>query len=317
MRQAGRYLPEYRALRERAGDFLSLCMNPDWACEVTLQPIKRFDFDAAILFSDILVVPLAMGQKLWFEPGEGPRLEPALATTQWQTLGPHPAALEPIYATVRKVRAALAPSKALIGFAGSPWTVATYMVAGGSTKDHAPARLAAYRDPTGFKTLIDAIVAQTVAYLAGQVAAGVDVLMLFDSWAGVLPPDQFEQWVIAPTVDIIKALRARGITTPIIGFPRGAGLAAAAYARETGIQGLGVEEQMELPMLLKLVPPSLAIQGNIDALALQAGGAALDRAIDTVRAQCAGRPHILNLGHGITPSVPLEHVQQLIHRVRS
>jgi uroporphyrinogen decarboxylase len=316
MRQAGRYLPEYRALREQAGGFLPLCMTPEWAAEVTLQPIVRFGFDAAILFSDILIVPYAMGQNLWFETGEGPRLAPPLHDTPLETLVPVPGRLSPIYKTVALVKARLAEATTLVGFAGSPWTVATYMVAGQGSRDHAAARLMAYSDAQRFGALIEAIISTTVDYLAGQVAAGADALMLFDSWAGVLPPAEFERWVIAPNARIVELLRARGITVPIIGFPRGAGLAAAAFAREVGVQGLGVEEQMDLPALLKILPENIAIQGNLDTLALKCGGAVLDQSIDRILNQLQGRPHIFNLGHGITPDVPIAHVEQLLARIR-
>jgi uroporphyrinogen decarboxylase len=316
MRQAGRYLPEYRALRETAGGFMRLCLTPEWAADVTLQPIRRFGFDAAILFSDILIVPYAMGQNLWFEPGEGPRLDPPLSTSQLEALTPAPDRLASIYKTVALVKARLPASTTLIGFAGSPWTVATYMVAGQGSKDHAAARLMAYSDAQRFGALIAAIISTTVEYLVGQVAAGADALMLFDSWAGVLPPAEFERWVIAPNARIVELLRSRGITVPIIGFPRGAGLAAAAFAREVGVQGLGVEEQMDLPALLKLLPENIAIQGNLDSVALKCGGAALDQSIDRILHQLQGRPHIFNLGHGITPDVPIAHVEQLLARLR-
>jgi uroporphyrinogen decarboxylase len=317
MRQAGRYLPEYRALRAQAGGFMPLCLTPEWAAEVTLQPIRRFGFDAAILFSDILIVPYAMGQNLWFEAGEGPRLAPALADTPLEALLPMPDRLASIYKTVALVKARLPATTTLIGFAGSPWTVATYMVAGQGSKDHAAARFMAYSDAQRFGALIEAIVAMTVDYLAGQVAAGAEALMLFDSWAGVLPPTEFERWVIAPNARIVMQLRARGIDVPIIGFPRGAGLAAAAFAREVGIQGLGIEEQMDVPALLKLLPGHIAVQGNLDTLALKCGGTVLDEAIDRIIGQFAGRPHIFNLGHGITPEVPVAHVSQLLKRIRN
>jgi uroporphyrinogen decarboxylase len=317
MRQAGRYLPEYRSLRAQAGGFMPLCLTPEWAAEVTLQPIRRFGFDAAILFSDILIVPYAMGQNLWFEAGEGPRLAPALADTPLEALLPMPERLASIYKTVALVKARLPATTTLIGFAGSPWTVATYMVAGQGSKDHAAARFMAYSDAQRFGALIEAIVAMTVDYLAGQVAAGAEVLMLFDSWAGVLPPTEFERWVIAPNARIVTQLRACGIDVPIIGFPRGAGLAAAAFAREVGIQGLGIEEQMDVPALLKLLPGHIAVQGNLDTLALKCGGRVLDEAIDRIMGQFAGRPHIFNLGHGITPEVPVSHVSQLLKRIRN
>jgi uroporphyrinogen decarboxylase len=316
MRQAGRYLPEYRALRETAGGFLSLCMTPEWGADVTLQPIVRFGFDAAILFSDILVVPYAMGQNLWFESGEGPRLAPALFDTPLDQLVSVPERLSPVYKTVALVKTRLPATTTLIGFAGSPWTVATYMVAGQGSRDHAVARSMAYGDAQRFGALIEAIISTTVEYLAGQVAAGVEALMLFDSWAGVLPPVEFERWVIAPNARIVALLRKRGIDVPIIGFPRGAGLAAAAFAREVGVQGLGIEEQMDVPALLKLLPENIAVQGNLDSLALKCGGAVLDQQIDRILQQLQGRPHIFNLGHGITPDVPIAHVEQLLRRVR-
>jgi uroporphyrinogen decarboxylase len=316
MRQAGRYLPEYRALREKAGGFMPLCLTPEWAADVTLQPIQRFGFDAAILFSDILIVPYAMGQDLWFETGEGPRLAPPLSQSALEALTPAPERLASIYKTVVLVKSRLPAATTLIGFAGSPWTVATYMVAGQGSRDHSAARLMAYSDAQRFGALIEAIITTTVDYLVGQVAAGADALMLFDSWAGVLPPAEFERWVIAPNARIVALLRARGIHVPIIGFPRGAGLAAAAFAREVGVQGLGVEEQMDLPSLLKLLPDHIAVQGNLDTLVLKAGGAVLDKSIDRILSLLQGRPHIFNLGHGITPDVPIAHVEQLLSRLR-
>jgi uroporphyrinogen decarboxylase len=316
MRQAGRYLPEYRALREKAGGFMPLCLTPEWAADVTLQPIQRFGFDAAILFSDILIVPYAMGQDLWFETGEGPRLAPPLSNHMLAALTPQPQRLASIYKTVALVKSRLPAATTLIGFAGSPWTVATYMVAGAGSRDHGAARLIAYRDAQRFGALIEAIIETTVDYLTGQVTAGADALMLFDSWAGVLPPAQFERWVIAPNARIVELLRARNINVPIIGFPRGAGLAAAAFAREVGVQGLGIEEQMDLPALLKSLPSHIAIQGNLDTLALRAGGVALDQSVDRILNLLRGRPHIFNLGHGITPDVPIAHVEQLLGRLR-
>ena len=316
MRQAGRYLPEYRALREQAGGFLPLCLTPEWAAEITLQPIRRFGFDAAILFSDILIVPYAMGQDLWFEAGEGPRLAPALLDGLGDRLTAATQRMAPVFKTVALLASRLPSNVTLIGFAGSPWTVATYMVAGAGSKDQAAARLLAYRDPHAFALLIDAIIATTLDYLAGQVSAGAEALMLFDSWAGVLPPAEFERWVIAPTARLVEQLRQRGCDVPILGFPRGAGLAAAAYACETGIDGLSVEEQCDLDQLLPLLPERLAVQGNLDGLLLRAGGAALDQGIDHLLDTMKGRPHIFNLGHGITPEVPPEHVARLVDRVR-
>lgn len=313
MRQAGRYLPEYRALREKAGGFLELVLDPEAAAEVTLQPIRRFGFDAAILFSDILVVPWAMGQELRFAAGEGPVLTPALKD------GPIPMALmametkakklAPIIETVRRVRAALPADRALIGFAGGPWTVATYMLAGEGGHVEV-ARLAALRDPFAFGMLIDRITNVTAGYLAAQIAAGADAVKIFDSWAGALSPAEFERWVVRPTRQIVATI---GHLAPVIGFPRGAGARLAAYARETGVRAVALDETATPEGL----PEGLPVQGNLDPLALLAGGAALDRELDAVRQRFAGRPHILNLGHGIDKETPIAHVEQLMARLRA
>ncbi len=316
MRQAGRYLPEYRALRAQKGGFLELCYDSDAAAEVTLQPIRRFGFDGAILFSDILVIPHALGQHLWFEAGEGPRLAPPLVDSALTALQGVPQRLEPVYGTVRRVAAALPPQTTLLGFAGSPWTVATYMVAGQGSKDQAAARAMAYADPEGFGAIIAAIVDATVDYLAGQIDAGVDAVQLFESWAGSLAPAQFERWVIAPNAEIVRRLRARYPATPIIGFPKGAGGKLAAYARETGVDALGLDETVDPAWADTVLPRDLPVQGNLDPLALRTGGAALDGAVDAILAALRGRPHIFNLGHGITPDVPVEHVAALLRRVR-
>lgn len=316
MRQAGRYLPEYRALRAQKGGFLELCYDSDAAAEVTLQPIRRFGFDGAILFSDILVIPHALGQHLWFEAGEGPRLAPPLVDSALTALQGVPQRLEPVYGTVRRVAAALPSQTTLLGFAGSPWTVATYMVAGQGSKDQAAARTMAYADPEGFGAIIAAIIDATVDYLAGQIDAGVDAVQLFESWAGSLAPAQFERWVIAPNAEIVRLLRARYPATPIIGFPKGAGGKLAAYARETGVDALGLDETVDPAWADTVLPRDLPVQGNLDPLALRTGGAALDGAIDAILAALRGRPHIFNLGHGITPDVPVEHVAALLRRVR-
>lgn len=316
MRQAGRYLPEYRALRAQKGGFLELCYDSDAAAEVTLQPIRRFGFDGAILFSDILVIPHALGQHLWFETGEGPRLAPPLVDSALTALQGVPERLEPVYGTVRRVAAALPPQTTLLGFAGSPWTVATYMVAGQGSKDQAAARTMAYADPEGFGAIIAAIVDATLDYLAGQIDAGVDAVQLFESWAGSLAPAQFERWVIAPNAEIVRRLRARYPVTPIIGFPKGAGGKLAAYARETGVDALGLDETVDPAWADTVLPRDLPVQGNLDPLALRTGGAALDGAVDAILAALRGRPHIFNLGHGITPDVPVEHVAALLRRVR-
>ena len=315
MRQAGRYLPEYRALRAEKGSFLNLCYDSDAAAEITLQPIRRFGFDIAILFSDILIVPHGMGQHLSFTEGEGPRLAPPLSGASLGSLEPARHHYLAIWETVRKVRAALAPDKALFGFAGSPYTVATYMVAGQGSKDQADARLMAYADPGRFQALIDAIAAETLHYLSGQVDAGADALMLFDSWSGSLAPQEFERWVIAPTAWLVDQLRRRHPRTPLIGFPRGAGEKAPAYARETAVSALAIDESTDLGFIVANTPDTLPLQGNIDPLALKAGGPALDRALEACLETVAGRPHILNLGHGIDRFTPIAHVEQLMQRL--
>jgi uroporphyrinogen decarboxylase len=316
MRQAGRYLPEYRELRAEKGGFLELAYDSDAAAEITLQPIRRFGFDAAILFSDILVVPHALGQDLWFETGEGPRLAPKMVDAALAALTPAPDRLNPIYGTVERVAAALPETTAFLGFAGSPWTVATYMVAGQGSKDQAEARTMAYGDPAAFDAIIQAICDLTVDYLSAQIAAGVDAVQLFDSWSGSLSPAQFERWVIAPTVDIVTRLRARHPQTPIIGFPRGAGAKIAAYARETGVDAIGLDESMDPDWAHSALPPGLPVQGNLDPLALFAGGDALVSAAERVLKAFQDRPHIFNLGHGIGQFTPIPHVEALLGHVR-
>lgn len=316
MRQAGRYLPEYRELRAQKGGFLELAYDSDAACEITLQPIRRFGFDGAILFSDILVVPHAMGQDLWFETGEGPRLAPKLAEYDWQKLVPAPERLNPVYETVRKVRAALPAETTFLGFAGSPWTVATYMVAGQGSKDHAETRSLAYADPVKFGELIDAITATTIDYLSKQIEAGVDAVQLFDSWAGSLSPAQFERWVIAPNAAIVSALRARHPDTPIIGFPKGAGGKLPAYAREVCPDALGLDETVDPLWAHASLPENLPVQGNLDPLALMAGEEALESAVAHILKAFESRPHIFNLGHGILQHTPIAHVEKLLNLVR-
>lgn len=316
MRQAGRYLPEYRALRAEKGGFLELAYDSDSACEITLQPIRRFGFDGAILFSDILVVPHAMGQDLWFEAGEGPRLAPKLAESDWRSLVPQPQRLDPIYETIRKVKAELPASTSFLGFAGSPWTVATYMVAGQGSKDHAEARAMAYAQPEEFGALIDAIVATTTDYLCKQIAAGVDAVQLFDSWAGSLSPAQFERWVIEPNAAIVKAVKAQHPNTPIIGFPKGAGAKLIDYAKGVGADAIGVDETIDPFWANSHLPEGMPLQGNLDPMALLAGGRPLEQAVATIRAAFAGRPHIFNLGHGISQHTPIAHVEKLISLVR-
>lgn len=318
MRQAGRYLPEYRALREKAGSFLKLCYTPEWAAEVTLQPIRRFGFDAAILFSDILVIPHALGRALTFVEGEGPRLDPladvaaiaALPARADQTK------LAPIYETVRQVKPQLPPGTALIGFCGAPWTVATYMIAGRGTPDQAPARMFAYREPDAFAKLIGILVESSVDYLAAQLEAGADAVQIFDTWSGVLPPDQFDRWCLAPTRAIVAKLRERRPGTRVIGFPRGAGMMALPYAELTGINAIGLDWMVDLAFAKEMLQPRLAVQGNLDPLALRAGGPALDRSVDAIMAALSGGRLVFNLGHGILPDTPIAHVEQMLKRVR-
>lgn len=316
MRQAGRYLPEYRALRARKGGFLALVYDTDAAAEITLQPIRRFGFDGAILFSDILIVPYAMGQDLEFLVGEGPRLSPRLVDSALDSLRAVPERLSPIYETVAKVKAGLGPARTLLGFAGSPWTVATYMVAGEGSRDQHETRAMAYRDPHGFQAIIDAIVAVTVEYLAGQVNAGAEAVQLFDSWAGSLAPVEFERWVIAPNAAIVSALKARFPKLPVIGFPKGAGEKLPAYARETGVDVLGLDETIDPLWAESVLPEGLPVQGNLDPLLLLSGGAELERQTLRVLNAFAGRPHVFNLGHGIGQHTPIEQVEALLAIVR-
>jgi uroporphyrinogen decarboxylase len=317
MRQAGRYLPEYRALRADKGGFLELVYDSDAACEVTIQPIRRFGFDGSILFSDILIIPYAMGQKLWFEVGEGPRLAPRLAVDSLDSLIPDHSRLEPIYDTVRKVRAVLPPQTTLLGFAGSPWTIATYMVNGQGSKDQSETRRMAYMEPERFAELIDAIISVTIQYLSGQIIAGADAVQLFDSWAGSLSPAQFERWVIAPNAAIVAGVKALHPDTPIIGFPKGAGGKLAAYAAQTGVDAVGIDETVDPVWANAVLPKGMPVQGNLDPLVLIAGGDALVEAVAAIKAAFAGRPHIFNLGHGIQQDTPIEHVEKLLTLVRS
>ncbi len=316
MRQAGRYLPEYRALRETKGGFLELALDPEAAAEVTLQPIRRFGFDGAILFSDILIIPFALGQDLRFEAGEGPRLSPPLAEAPLAALTPDSARLQPVYRTVEKVAASLPEETTFLGFAGSPWTVSTYMIAGQGSREQAEARRYAYRDPGAFQEIIGRIAEATVDYLSGQIEAGVEAVQLFDSWAGSLSPAQFERWVIAPTASIVAGLKTRHPDVPVIGFPKGAGGKLPAYARETGVDAIGLDETVDPVWAAASLPDSMPVQGNLDPLALIAGGEALETAVGRILSSLAGRPHIFNLGHGILPDTPIPHVEQLLQLVR-
>ena len=317
MRQAGRYLPEYRQLREEKGSFLDLVYDSEAAAEVTLQPLKRFPkLDAAILFSDILIVPFAIGQNLSFVAGEGPRLTPTLANARLDELQAFPARLEPIYATVGAVSTALDSSKTLIGFAGSPWTVATYMIAGQGSRDQTEARQLAYRNRGEFSAIIERIEAVTLDYLSGQIAAGAEAVQLFDSWAGSLAPAEFEHWVVAPTARLVERLRVIHPNVPVIGFPKGAGGKIGAYARETKVSAIGLDETVDLAWAHKELPKSLPVQGNLDPLALLAGGHALNFATAGILDALADRPHIFNLGHGILQETPVAHVEQLLELVK-
>lgn len=316
MRQAGRYLPEYRALRAEKGGFLALVYDSDAAAEITLQPIRRFGFDGAILFSDILIVPYAMGQDLEFLAGEGPRMSPRLLDATLDSLQMVPERLTPIYETVAKVRAGLGAGRTLLGFAGSPWTIATYMVAGEGSRDQHDTRAMAYRDPQAFQAIIDAIVAVTVDYLAGQIAAGAEAVQLFDSWAGSLAPAEFERWVIAPNAAIVAALKRRHPDVPVIGFPKGAGEKLSAYAAETGVDAIAIDETIDPFWAAKALPAGMPVQGNLDPLLLLAGGSDLDRQAARILDCFAERPHVFNLGHGIGQFTPIAHVEQLLGVVR-
>lgn len=319
MRQAGRYLPEYRAVRAQAGDFIALCTNPELAAEVTLQPIRRFGFDAAILFSDILMVPWGLGQGLRFAEGEGPVLPPirdaaGVAALDTARLA---GAIAPILETVRRVRAGLDAERALIGFAGAPFTVACYMVEGGGSRDFAETRRMAFAQPEVFARLMAVLIQATIDYLAAQVQAGADVVMLFDSWAGVLSPAQFRAHVIAPTREIVQALRGRFPALKIIGFPRLAGMLLGEYATATGVDAVGMDTATDPALVAVQIAEKTALQGNLDPMALLAGGTALHAETNKILTAMRGRPFVFNLGHGIVPQTPPEHVAELLAMVRA
>lgn len=318
MRQAGRYLAEYRAVREKAGSFLKLCFNPELAAEVTLQPVRRFGFDAAILFSDILVIPLALGRKVTFEAGEGPKLDPISDPVIVSGLNrdPDQKILLPVYETVQRVKSVLDPKITLLGFCGAPWTVATYMIAGEGTPDQAPARIFAYRNPDKFSELLNIITDASIAYLVGQLKAGADAVQLFDTWAGILPPDQFERWSVQPAKRIIDGVRKQVPDAKVIGFPRGGGSMIPRYVEATGINAVSLDWTIDKKFAVEKIQSLVPVQGNLDPLALRAGGAALDHAVDDVLAAFSPRPFIFNLGHGILPDTPVAHVEQMLNRVR-
>lgn len=317
MRQAGRYLPEYRTLREEAGSFLSLCFDPQRASAVTLQPVDRFDLDAAILFSDILVAPLALGRKVWFVTGEGPRLDP-INEAGVDALDNHGArqTLEPVLETVQRVRARLDPGKTLIGFCGAPWTVATYMIAGHGTPDQAPARRFALEKPEAMQRLIDVLVDLSADYLTAQLTAGADVVQIFDTWSGVLDEDGFDRWCVQPVAEIVRRVRTAVRGAKVIGFPRGAGVKLERYAEVSGIDGISVDWTVPLDYARERLQPRVAVQGNLDPMVLLTGGTALEQAVRRIRAGLGGGQFIFNLGHGILPETPIEHVRRLVELVR-
>ncbi|TPN25654.1 uroporphyrinogen decarboxylase [Mesorhizobium sp. B2-3-3] len=317
MRQAGRYLPEYRETRRRAGSFLDLCYDPDLAVEVTLQPIERFGFDASILFSDILVVPHALGRDVRFEEGRGPLLTPisaaeiaALESSMFHVN------LEPVYETVRRLRAKLPDETTLIGFCGAPWTVATYMIAGHGTSDQAPARLFAYREPVAFQQLLKVLADHSAAYLIRQIEAGADVVQIFDSWSGVLDDASFERFCVQPVAEIVRQVRAAHPDVPIIGFPKGAGVRYQTYREKTGVTGLGIDWTVPLETAKDLQRLG-AVQGNLDPLRLVAGGQALADGVEAILKALGEGLLIFNLGHGITPETPVAHVEAMVKQVRS
>ncbi|MER8365072.1 uroporphyrinogen decarboxylase [Mesorhizobium sp. M1378] len=317
MRQAGRYLPEYRETRRRAGSFLDLCYDPDLAVEVTLQPIERFGFDASILFSDILVVPHALGRDVRFEEGRGPLLMPItaaeIAALEGETFHVN---LEPVYETVRRLRARLPDETTLIGFCGAPWTVATYMIAGHGTPDQAPARLFAYREPAAFLRLLKVLADHSAAYLIRQIDAGADAVQIFDSWSGVLDEASFELFCVQPVAEIVRQVKAAHPDVPIIGFPKGAGDHYRSYRQKTGVAGLGLDWTVPLSTAKELQRDG-AVQGNLDPLRLVAGGKALGDGVAAILKALGDGPLIFNLGHGITPETPLAHVEQMVKLVRS
>jgi len=316
MRQAGRYLPEYRELRAKAGSFLNLCYNPDYAVEVTLQPIRRFQFDASILFSDILVIPHALGRDLRFEEGRGPVLTPLeesdiaeLTTEDIHTT------LEPVYETVRRLRVELPDETALIGFCGAPWTVATYMIAGHGTPDQAPSRIFGYRSPQAMDLLLQKLAESSAEYLIRQIESGVDAVQIFDSWAGVLDQASFERWCVRPVAEIVRRVRSRFPDVPIIGFPRNAGTLYEGYRAATGIDVLGLDWTVPMKQAIELQAQG-PIQGNLDPLRLLAGGKALEEGVKTILDSLGAGPLIFNLGHGITPQTPIAHVEQMLKLIR-
>jgi len=323
MRQAGRYLPEYRAIRATVPDFIALCTTPDLATEVTLQPIRRYGFDAAILFSDILILPWALGQGLEFKEGEGPVLPPIRDEAAFAQLNTTRLAEKtaPVMQAVRQIRTGLIregfDATALIGFAGAPFTVACYMTEGMGSRDYSATRTLAWRNPMLFDRIIELLIETTVTYLSAQIEAGAETVMLFDSWAGVLAPSQFRRYVIEPARRIVTALGERHPGVPVIGFPRMAGLTIEAYARETGVRAIGLDTAVDMTRAAAVLPKNIAAQGNLDPLVLVAGGQAMADETHAILAAMRDRPFIFNLGHGIVPQTPPEHVAALIEMVRA
>jgi uroporphyrinogen decarboxylase len=318
MRQAGRYLPEYRELREKANGFLNLCYTPEYAVEATMQPIRRFGFDASILFSDILVVPHAMGRNVWFEPGEGPRLDP-------MAIGDAPPAfdhdafhahLAPVYEAVKGLRQSLPAETALIGFSGAPWTLATYMAAGRGKDEQDAARRWMFTDPDGFAALIDGLADAIASYLIRQIDAGAEAVQIFDSWASALAPNAFDRYCIAPTKKIVDTVRAAHPTTPIMGFPRGVGASYEQFMVETGVTGVSLDQGVSPDWAAKALQPHGAVQGNLEPMHMITGGDPMKRDVDRIRAALGDGPFVLNLGHGITPQADPANVEALLRHVR-
>ena len=319
MRQAGRYLPEYREIRAKADSFLDLCFTPELAVEVTLQPIRRYGFDAAILFADILVTPHALGQKVWFEEGTGPRLEAIHnhAGMAGLSLSSLHQTLSPVYETLRRLRSELPPETALIGFAGAPWTVASYMIEGGSSRDFAKAKAWAREDATGFAELIDLLVEATAEYLIAQADAGAEALQIFDSWASAWEGPELRRWCLEPTAEIVRRVKTAHPDVPVILFPRAVGETYCEFARETGADGLSLDPSVPLAWARETLQPGVTLQGNLDPQVLVRGGAELREAVDEILRELAGGPFVFNLGHGIVPETPPEHVAALVEQVRA
>ena len=316
MRQAGRYLPEYRELRAEKGGFLAMAFDPKAACEITMQPLRRFGMDAAIIFSDILTIPMALGQHLEFAAGEGPKLGPLdLASLDYNQTK-----LEPVFEAIQNTRTAIQVEgfdrTALIGFAGAPWTVATYMVEGGGSKDFKNTKLMAYAEPEKFSALIDLLVESTISYLSAQIEAGAQAVQIFDSWSGALDPDGFEKWCIQPIKKITDQIHVKHPDVPVIGFPKGAGVNAKRFAQETGVDALGIDQHMPTDFVAQELQPILPVQGNLDPFVLMAGGEALDRAARKIIDDLSGGSFVFNLGHGIHKDTPVDHVEQMVKIVR-